>query len=504
MTSLYYPHAALLGFADGVASQLKVKIKLATGSPSTNGSTVYLTAPSHPLNAAEFREWCGVAIHEAAHCHLGSPARHYKYGQGNKLRLSCYNTVVDVADETRIENTVMTGARKFLSAHNVAPFKRIITEHADPAAKVEPVWLVQCFAILHCRVDANIAQALRRTFRKHPLWPKMSKAANICRRVMWRGSHGPERLPKEWARISRAATDLVKLLSDLAAPEEKALVGLVEGVPTGSAPAPAGAVLVTMEEGQALALGKPVPVAPGATKAPAPPRPPPPDFDEDIYRRIRPGLAAVMARLAEAREADGGRGGFDSGPMLGRDLSRVYTDGKAFARRLDEGESIRVAVCLDVSGSMVNENTGVNRLAPTAAVAQAFADTAATVADQVSMCVFGRESAAVRTFRGMNDPPVDSGDTMTAEALAWARTVLAGRGNRCVIVLTDGSASFKSPVEDACAALVSAGIRVLVIGLDIEPEVLSKRMPGARVAGSKSAEELLIHLRRITERVFAA
>ena len=111
MTNYYYGNDAIKAF--GVAMSVRYGIPatwVAGGKACTDGETVYLPDLGGYLTQNQFEGVCGICLHELSHCLFGSVAHMKtfvetmeKAGHDPGLAASCYNCVVDIHDESRLE-----------------------------------------------------------------------------------------------------------------------------------------------------------------------------------------------------------------------------------------------------------------------------------------------------------------------------------------------------------------------------------------------------------------
>ena len=202
MSATYYPQAALTGFAQALSAKLGVNVQFATGQPRTDGSTVYLPTITQALNEGEFAALCGIAIHEAAHVYFGSCPRMAQYAT-DALKAQCFNAVLDVADETRIEGFV-SSAQKLLAQSNLSASRRIVD--TDALRKGDPVWAVLAAGILWVRIGRLGAHY--KPARKLPHYGLMVKAYQILKRCRTRRTgRGPKRYRTraQWSSLKASA-----------------------------------------------------------------------------------------------------------------------------------------------------------------------------------------------------------------------------------------------------------------------------------------------------------
>jgi hypothetical protein len=503
----YYPQSALEGFGRALECKLNVEIDYTTGQPRTDGRTVYLPAITAPLDRAEFGALCGVAIHEAAHVYFGTcrQMEWYVRSGGVKgeeaLRQACFNAVVDVADETRIEGVVYS-AKSLLYASNRSADEKIA--QGDGLTKGDPVWAILAAGILFARIGQGQVYRAAKTHRHRS---EMLKAYKILRGCKARRGKTPKprRTNEQWRRLRSAADSLVDLVRQY---------GDASGAPAAFGPAgtePAGMgvgntvpgpqdQMADSDDGRAIAWAQDPADAsscgpsPAALAAAGKRRQEQMAWDTALYTALRPSLAGPVERLARADEADGFSSGHLSGPRIGRSIERALTDGRCFDRRNAEGEKLHVSVLLDTSGSMIDQ------IGKVAAIAQAFADAVRPVAASIALGTYSDTAGAVHDFRDTTGFCYEG--TATDAALGWAGRALAGKtGRRVCVIITDGDPNSRNATAAACLKLVQSGVAVIGVAYLIPDTSIRDTMPRARVIGATSPLALSLQLGAIAQRI---
>lgn len=486
----YYPQAALEGFGAGLAHKLGVRIDYTTGQPRTDGRTVYLPQITQPLTGGEFEALCGIAIHEAAHVWFDSCPRMARYAGSDRLRAACFNAVLDVADETRIEHFIPS-ARRLLRTSNLDAAARIRAKGALSAG--DPVWAILAVGILENRVRSGLYHNLCPAHLKQDA----ARAFHILKRCRQRPCKRQHRTRPQWDRLTRAADELVDLLrkhgDGSGAPQPFGTIGADaadaacgKGSPApGDLPAMAGeaegeALLDSGSSGRGAGSGAGSGDSGGWS------------INEGLYAALRPSLAGPVERLARSDEADGFTGGFYSGSRVGRHIERALIDGRCFDRRNGEGEKLHVAILLDDSGSMEDSIANVG------AIAQAFADAIGPVADSLSLALFSDTTREVPSFRGAS---YRLGGTATHLALEWAQKRLASQpGRRVCVLVTDGGPSNPGRTQEFSATLAGCA-SVIAIAYQFPDDAIRATMPGAHVVAAPTAAGLALQLGMVAQRI---
>jgi hypothetical protein len=359
--STFYGQAALDGFTAALTATLGIKVAFIAGKPSTNGTDIALPPINNPIELAEFEAVCGTAIHEAAHVYFSTVPEMVKYAGGNRLRAACFNAVVDVADETRIEAVI--NAKKLLRRMNRHAERDILA--ADQLNKSDPVWAVLAVGILFNRNGrGNVYAKVRKI---HPHYSLMVKAYKILQRCKHRdgSASGPARTRDQWNRLCKAADELVELLKHLGdasgAPVAFGAFGIDPnklGEPD-AAFAPGDTIATATDGENTLTGGSAAEAADAAivvidlpgTDA-ADPMDGPMVMNKWLYSTIKPSIRGAVERMAACDDAGGLSEGYYSGVAIGRNIERAMIGGDCFARRNAEGERLHVVIALDISGSM--------------------------------------------------------------------------------------------------------------------------------------------------------
>jgi len=512
----FYPQTALEGFGAVVAAELGVSVSFATGQPATDGKTVYLPPIKSALTQSEFDSICGTAIHEVAHVYYQTVPFHQRFSAVSRLHAAASNFIMDVADETRIEERLPKAA-KLIRLGNVEADERF----AQTVGKMNAVDAILGAAFAMARLGQ--CKTYKAVWKKHPHWREMGKAYLILRSVAHRrgASAGPKRSKAQWDRYAKAIDDLVKLLAPFGQPDQAdktfGMMGAV--VPNSGAEQPgvgdaiadgqqgAGVLLGNVQPGQSVAeqaSGDAVTVAvpgvgpgnglgagagdgTGPRQQDAPCR-----MNKGLYTQLRPCLVGAVERIARHDESDGLGSGFYSGPKIGAGIERALIDGGCFVRRNAEGEKLHAAIMLDNSGSMKFTIDDVS------AVGQAFADAVKGVAASVSLATFTGYVQTEQDFRNVSA----GGGTMTGKALEWAEEQLTPcNGRRVCVILTDGDTADFDVAVKACESMRSKGIAVIGIAYTIPGDSIRKSMPGAHVIEANDPTMLAVQLATIAGRI---
>jgi hypothetical protein len=503
---VWYPQTALSGFADAVSLKLDVEIICTIGQPRTDGRTVYLPQIDDPLDSRGFEALCGICLHECAHVYFRTCPQMGAYARGDALKQACFNAVVDVADETRLEFLIPSARRLFLTSNTEAQAKILAAGAIDNG---DPVWAILAAGIMFVRLG-RCALYHHIVKSKHKHAQEMRAAYWILRKCQNRRSPTgkaprPNRTGNQWAMLRRAADDLVAMLkaagfTSTNPPGQPGSSDMGEVGPCGSEPAqtagaggkPApGDTSATYADGQDAASESGTTSGGAGAGAAAAPGRCDQSFNGALYTQIKPGIAGAIERIARAEEG-GDENGHVSGRGIGRNIERALIDGRCFVRRNAEGERLNIAVLLDISGSMEDS------IGACAAVAQAFADTIAVVADSVSLAEFDDVPTRVENFQNSRT----RGGTQTDQALKWAENALAGKGGRRVcVVITDGIPNSVPATQHACQQLRSRGVQIIGIAFQADYTDIANSLPMARVIAAKTAAELAMQLNRVAAEI---
>lgn len=491
----FYPQAALEGFGNALAMKLGIAVEYTTGTPRTDGTTVYLPQITHAIDSAEFTALCGIAVHEAAHVWFNTCPRSAAYIRKgmlreHDLRAACFNAVADVADETRIELHVPC-ARGLLAQSNAQAAAQILAD--NQLKNSDPTWTVLAAAILLNRLHApELFNAIKESARNTSHFPPIVTAYRILRRCKARRSthvpKRPARTERQWQRLEAAADLLVNLLKAFGGSTRWTATfgawGLRAQRLADSKPSPAAIRGTTLADGQAGAdLASTRVLIPGVDAHQGN------SLNESLYTALRPALIGPVERLARHDEADGLANGYSSGIRLSRNVERALIDGRCFDRRTGEGEQLHIAILLDTSTSMKYS------LPDVAAVAQAFADAVAGVAQSIALAAFAGVVAPQRNFLDLGAMPI--GGTRTDKALEWAgNELIAQPGRKVCVVITDGVPGAPDATAHACDRLVSRGIAVVGIAYEMEGDGIAQTMPRARVIAVEDPLDLALQLSR--------
>lgn len=540
----WYPQSALEGFASAVGATLGVTFKMATGQPRTDGKTVWLPQITGLLSEDEFKGLCGTAIHEAAHVYFKSVPHHIKFSGKDKLRALVFNVVLDLADETRIEEC-LPSSDSLLRTGSVNILKKWKADDVLALGKHDPAWQVLCGVLMSLRVtpygnqeiadnlkwvetsvDAVLAQHPHPTLgvmHRYDIRSAMEGATNywVSRRSKRRGP----RTPHVWKRVVAIAEAVYQMVKHFPQPSKSGTDhghGQGQGVPQ---PGNGTSIIDAMNPNHPGNGGQPGKIAnfqdgkdvaaSGKGKGQTQPQPgqgqpgggagygpsgtqfgAASSPEEQLYRDLKTCVGNTVRRMAEAQHADGSERGYTSGPRFGSDISRALIDGQCFARKRAEGERLSVAIVLDKSGSMVGSIREV------AAVAEAFSESVESVCDNVYRATFNSDVQAVMNFRGV----CSGGNTETGKAIAWAISQLSGDdGRRVIICITDGKPGDENRLHREMQKARSLGIQTLAIGYGqgITPNALFKTMPGAAIAHANNAIMLACSLSRAADQILA-
>jgi hypothetical protein len=506
MNPTHYPQAALEGFGRALASKLGIGVAYTTGQPRTDGTTIYLPQITTAITAAEFEALCGIAVHEAAHVYFNSVPMHVRFAQGDPRRAACFNAVLDVADETRIE-FVFDRARRLLTTSNAEAAAKITSRDLTQA---DPAWLCLAFGIVANRCNAG------RAFQK-ALPAAVRAPAYQCYRVLRKARTTRLKMKKEqraqgqWNTLGKLALELIDILKVFPPPPDAPQFGQLGSDAADRAaagdPVPAGAVLADDSDGEKAAevligdwtdasgSGSSATTGGGAGQSgnqrrtcPAIP------MSGPVYGSLRPYMDAVAEAMSRSADQDP-EDGYRQGAMLGRDLTRVMNDGRVFARAAEEGELLHLVVLLDSSGSMGS------RFGDVAAVAQAMLDAVKPIATTIAAATFGEFVTPRDNFKSIAEL---ENCTMTADALRWAGQRLDGlSGRRVVVVVTDGGPSEPEQAQSECRKLIASGVGVLGIGYRYSASMLQDSMPGAAIATANDPNTLAIRLAQAVEQMAA-
>ena len=217
------------------------------------------------------------------------------------------------------------------------------------------------------------------------------------------------------------------------------------------------------------------------------------ELDEALYRQLIPSIMGPISRIAAADDADGPTGAFASGTKMGRSVWRSMLDGQCFARRMAESERLHVVVLMDRSGSMDTNYAG-----QAFAVAQAFGECVAKIAESVTLLAFDSTCEEVRDFRSC--PPRDG--TGMANALSFSRAKLAGcNGRKVIVAITDGQADRVADADRECRKCKDDHINVIGIAYRVNPNEIRKSMSSANIIAANGPDELAIQMIRIASEI---
>lgn len=519
----YYPQSALEGFGRAIGHKLGVTVDFAAGKACTNGTTIWLPPITKPLQQHEFESMCGTVIHEAAHVYFDSVPRHKSFigsGPDQKLRAVCFNAVIDVADETRIERVIPNAKHLLLRGNEEAVWDIHKNNAFDLANGADPAWVALVQGILRVRLGNEKALRIRgckiwlkRFALRNPnakLYDAIVTILKRCRNGRGFGSDTACRRSRDWSNLRQHAEDLVTLLKAAGMDGSGApdTFGQAAGRPSatpGTNMIGAGAVMADAQSGEDIAKHDPAaaPKAPatpssgkGAGSGNTPDMHDPFYFNDALYNELKPSLTGPIERLARVDEADGFTGGYLSGGRLGRNIESAMIDGRVFERAVSEGEKLHVTVLLDSSGSMGSV------MGASAAIAQAFADAVRPIATSVNLGAFSHFFTAMSDYRDTTKLP--AGGTRMGDAIRWSNNTLSGEAGRKVcVVITDGATG--QPTE--CAALANeaadAGIRIIAIAFQTSGSSIAGSLPRAEIIEADCPMMLSLRLLEIASRIGA-
>jgi hypothetical protein len=478
-----------------------VEIRIEGETAYTDGRTIVL--PGRGVwNPEEFRALCGHATHELAHVWFNSNAELVKFlrrypAQKAGLARACFNTVVDVADETRIERA-FPGAAVLLAESSTSSLKQALVQGAitssppdDPTA-----WQILAAAIWTVRSDKESFAPF--VFERWPdNVPGLKAVIRLLKRVIDLGKGPlttPQRKDRQWTRLLGIAAQILSELVSHYPPERWPDDDRGDGtdmagfwrraacdsaVAHGLATRSVSAVSVDWQD----ALNPPI--ADDAEPQLIP-------FDEAIYEAILPAFRRTCRRVPAGEQRH-----LVHGQLSGR-LTRPYRagiDGRIFARSsVEAGDEAAVALVFDHSMSMAGL---LGAFLPVGlALGQSMREAGMTVA----AWRFGDISERVE----LPDLRRSSllGSTATHQALDQAHDWLSGRpeNRRFAVVFTDGQPDEPDLAIEATARLKRAGIRLIFGTIGEQAAQCSRLAPWSiifDVAPAHAAASLQMVLKRI-------
>lgn len=527
---VFYPQSALEGFGLAIASKLGVSVRFTTGKPRTDGHTVYLPQITGALTEAGFKSMCGIALHEAAHVYFDSCRPFNRYAT-TELKAACFNAVLDIADETRMEN-VIAHASQLFGFKNMEASTRIVKSKA--LLGNDKVWSILAGAMLSIRV--GLSRSIKQDLEQAGLYLEMCKVYHVLKKAKTRKARNITAKYKFRGRaqvdaLIEIADELVKLLEHHGQdqglngqPLGQAGAGQDEGDGVGGPGAESqiaadGASSGGLGEGEASNPGPGTALAgekQGEESLEGDPSHPSANaggngassgagsaassgsysqMSQQTYAIMKPALMGPIERIAHTDDADGIEDGHYSGPKLGRHLERAAIDGKCFGRKMAENENLHVTISLDKSGSMQNF------IQDAAAVAQAFMDAVKPVATTLECSYFDDCHIVCKDFK---DVGACIAGTETHLATEWADKRLAGLGGRRVaIVVTDGMAGNMYRTAQSVQLLRSHGVQVIGVAYRCDPKSIMASMPGAHVLAASDPLMLAAQLTRVAAAITA-
>lgn len=480
MSSIVYGRAAYEGFARAIGTQLGLQVQVVDGQSACidSGGTVQIPGMSTYQTPQEFSLTCGTIVHELAHQFYGShkqidPAR-------SRLEHDCLNAVLDVADESGVEQWCSSAfgnkrpGELLANGNHAAHLRDDIYEWKtlDDAA-----WRILCTGILKARLPAG--KRINAIGRRNSLHAKRHGVDAVkCYKLIKQAlrpakdtTGAPD--PKRFGKLIKLAEQLAVILAPFAPPpgsKGKPMPGagdVASATSKGSASMPCGSQEATEQDAQALADGQATfdsqpsksAAQPAGASSGAAYQPRTFQASQESYQMLYPAVERIGQRIAidgDGRHLDVG---LSRGPRLGK-LYRAYTDGQCFARWQDNdhADGVAVSVILDCSGSM-----GSN-LPKCAGIARAFAQGMRQCGD-VQTLAFGDVCRESDDFREVTD----MGGTSTHKALAEAGKWHTGKhGALWVIIVTDGEPCDQHKTDAECHALHAQGVKILAVGLGCE------------------------------------
>ena len=541
--STYYSQTSINGFGLAMAARYGVEVSMAGGGGArTDGSTVIMPKVSGYLTESEFECLLGQTLHELGHCKHGSVPYMKSFidqcvitnGCSKSLAQSCYNFVIDVADDTRLIQwdaghltapTSVTYDRLFMSSYDA--FQKLMKSKPWEDVTKNTVWLAGVTAMYFIMGPRLPGKKLKRDDAKRlrllcsalsdrgVAMTQLIRAVRKAKTTAKEYAESPEYRPdKEWNKISGAAEECVKILmpfddaeGESSQPSEGQSSCKTEGV----AVAPAGDVEHDGEFDEKCdaiksdlsscghggdGLGREEYGKPDA-------------MNKRVFQRTRTMISQAISRAAED---DGGeyQHGMMSGSRVGN-FHRAHTDGRVFARYQESGmerEAISAAILLDTSGSMID--TGRHVPYDIAAIAEGFRQAVISVNGEANCWAFSTDTRHYPNgFARFN---FDRGGTNPKLAMLYAEKWLktAKNLNKAMVICTDGE-----PSHDVRPALAATTRRLQKSGVEViiafygwlgagklraietsDPKatlVNSMTLPGLAVALKKIGKRLTIH-----------
>ena len=192
--AVYYSQTSINGFGLAMATRYSVEVSMTGGSGAyTDGKVVTMPKVSGYLSKEEFECLLGTTLHELSHCkHKSVPhmikfadAMVAKHGCSRSLAQGCYNTIIDIADETRLmywdanhqyAPTSVTAERLALGTYDA--FQKMMAPRKDGSfcwddVSKNTVWLAEVCAMYFalaprkpgCRLSPIDSRRLRVLFK---------------------------------------------------------------------------------------------------------------------------------------------------------------------------------------------------------------------------------------------------------------------------------------------------------------------------------------------------
>jgi Mg-chelatase subunit ChlD len=502
-TTMVYGRAAYEGFARAIGSRLGLSVKINDGASAcidANG-TIRLPGMHTHQTAEEFAVTCGVIVHELSHQFY----RSHSLIDPNRSRLEhdCLNAVLDVADETWVDEWFRRAGNgrpgELLQAINADAMRRNAKAFNDWSNPDTRAWIVLCIGILCARAEGSMRRYARRWLR---YTARMASGfgvdAKACARLISKARRAKKQDPrptgKRFPKLTRLARELAELLKPFAPSQAAAATaagGLMikpigDALAAGKAAAPRGATIATEQDGQDMTDGPvvatPSPAGRGAGgRRAATSGESSIAFDASAYNLLTPSVRRIAQRIATDGEGLDRADALSTGPVLGQ-AHRLMTDGLCLARweANDRANGLSVSVLLDCSGSMQDQ------IRECAGIARSFAQ-AMREAGAVQSLAFGD---GVHESSDDFERVGDMGGTNTHLAIERATDWLTTRaGQRWIVVITDGVPNDRKSTDAACMKAIAQGIRLLAVGLNCQVQ-----MPGAVAATASDPTHLAIEL----------
>lgn len=494
---LVYGRAAYEGFAKAIGSKMGLKVTVEDGATACIDAqgTVHLPAMNTFQSPEQFEITCGTIVHELAHQFYKSHA--LIDPKRSRLEHDCLNAVLDVADETGIDQWFAASGNarpgRLLELGNRSAIQDRLHDWDD---QTTDLWKVLCTGILLSRIARDKYLSRIKRYNQSSARRRYNIDCAQAWKLIKRAKQNPKTdagpNSKRFPKLVKLAKQLADLLAPLAPPESKqpgsapqpgqpgadtspASPGgsaLETALNAGSHSVPGYATEATSRDG--AGMGDPTHSTTGKILA-----------RESAYQLVYPAVGKIAQRIAIDGDGLDCDSGLFSGPILGQ-AYRLNTDGQCLARwqQNEHADGLAVAVLLDCSGSMERE------LPECAAIAKAFVKGMRECAD-VHPVAFGSD---VEESKDDFATVYDMGGTATNLALREARDWLASRsaGSKWIICVTDGDPGDPNATAKQCVAARADGVRILTIGLGCEIDRAT--MPHATIVTAEDAMHLAIEL----------